>query len=63
LGFSFVLLKKRAFDTTTEEIYLRTGSNGNFVRFRDKAKLRDALVKDMLFADNAGIANNTQQEL
>ena len=63
LGFNFGLLLKHVFDTTREGIYLHTRSYGKVARFRAKAKLRDALVTDVLFADDAGVANNTQREL
>ena len=55
-GILFGRLLKHAFDTTTEVIYLRTRSDGrlfNLARLRAKTKVREVLVRDMLFADDA----------
>ena len=65
-GMFFSLLLKRAFDTTTEGIYMRTRSDGmlfNLAGLRAKTKVHEALVRDMLFTDNAAVATHTQQEL
>ena len=56
-GIFFGLLLKHAFDTT-EGIYLRTRSDGrlfNLARLRAKSKVRDVLIRDMLFADEAAV--------
>ena len=55
-GIFFGLLLKQAFDTTTEGIYLRTRSDGrlfNLARLRAKTKVREVIIRDMLFADDA----------
>ena len=66
-GISFGLLLKNAFDTTTEGIiYLRTRSNGrlfNLARLRAKTKVREVLIRDMLFADAAAVVAHTQDDL
>ena len=65
-GIFFVLLLKHAFGTTTEGIYLRTRSDGrlfNLARLRAKTKVRDVLIRDMLFADDAEDVGHTQEEL
>ena len=65
-GIFFGLLLKHAFDTTTEGIYLRTRSDGrlfNLARLRAKTKVREVLIRDMLFADDAAVATHTQKEL
>ena len=65
LAFSLALLK-HAFDTTTEGIYLRTRSDGrlfNLARIRAKTKVREVLIRDMLFADDAAVVAHTQDDL
>ena len=65
-GIFFTLLLKHAFGTSKEATYLRTGSDGrlfNLARLRAKTKVRDALIRDMLFADDAAVSSHTQQEL
>ena len=65
-GIFFGLLLKHAFDTTTEGIYLRTRSDGrlvNLARLRAKTKVREVLIRDMLFADDAAVVAHTQEEL
>ena len=62
----FGLLLKHAFDTTTEGFYLRTRSDGrlfNLARLRAKTKIREVLIRDMLFADDAAVVAHTQEEL
>ena len=49
-GIFFALNPKRAFDTTTDGIYLRARSDDrlfNAARLRTKTKVREALVRDM----------------
>ena len=65
-GIFFGLLLKHAFDTTTEGIYLRTRSDGrlfNLARLRAKTKVREVLIRDMLFADDAAVVAHTQDDL
>ena len=65
-GIFFGLLLKHAFDTTTEVIYLRTRSDGrlvNLARIRAKTKVREVLIRDMLFVDDAAVVAHTQEEL
>ena len=65
-GIFFASLLKHAFDTSKEGIYLHTRSDGrlfNLARLRAKTKVREALIRDMLFADDAAISSHTQQEL
>ena len=60
------MLLKHAFDITTEEIYLRTRSDGrlfNLARLRAKTKVRKVLIRDMLFADDAAVVTHTQEDL
>ena len=45
---------------------MRTRSDGklfNLGRLRAKTKVREALIRDMLFADDAAVTTHTQQEL
>ena len=65
-GTFFALLLKHAFGTSEEGIYLHTRSDGrlfNLAGLRAKTKVREALIRDMLFADDAAISSHTQQEL
>ena len=59
------LIYKAAF-VNFEWIYLHARSDGmlfNLTRLRAKTKVRDALVRDMLLADDAAVASHTQHEL
>ena len=65
-GIFFGLLLKHAFDKTTEGMYLRTRSEDrlfNLARLRAKTKLREVLIRDMLFADDAAVVAHAQEEL
>ena len=65
-GIFFALLLRHAFGTASKGICLRTRSDGrlfNLGRLRAKTKVREALIKDMLFADDAAVTTHTQQEL
>ncbi|XP_066294595.1 uncharacterized protein [Branchiostoma lanceolatum] len=65
-GIFFALLLKQAFGTATEGIYLRTRSDGrlfNLNRLKAKTKVREALIRDLLFADDTGLAAHTEQGL
>ena len=62
-GIVFALLLRHAFGTASEGICLRTRSDGrlfNLGLLRVKTKVREALVRDMLFA---AVTTHTQQEL
>ena len=64
--FDGFLLLKHAFGTSKEGIYLHTRSDGrlfNLACLRAKTKVHEALIRDMLFADDAAIGSHTQQEL
>ena len=65
-GIFFALLLRHAFGTAQEAIYLRTRSDGrlfNLARLKARTKVREALIRDMLFADDAAVATHTQREL
>lgn len=65
-GIFFALVLKHAFGSATEGIYLRTRSDGrlfNLSRLKAKTKVREVLIRDMLFADDAAVASHTQHEL
>ena len=65
-GIFFALLLRYAFGTESEGICLWTRSDGrlfNLGRLRAKTKVREALIRDMLFDDDAGVTAHTQQEL
>ena len=62
--FSMVL--KHAFGTSTEGVYLHTRSDGrlfNLPRLRAKTKIREVLIRDLLFADDAAVTSHTEQDL
>ena len=62
--FSMVL--KHAFGTSTEGVYLHTRSDGrlfNLARLRAKTKIREVLIRDLLFADDAAVTSHTEQDL
>ena len=66
LGIFFALLLRHAFGTASEGICLRTRSDGrlsNLGCLRAKTKVREVLIRDVLFADDATVTTHTQQEL
>ncbi|XP_076065031.1 uncharacterized protein LOC143039064 [Oratosquilla oratoria] len=65
-GIFFALLLRHAFGTAQEGIYLRTRSDGRFfnlAHLKARTKVRETLIRDMLFADDAAVATHTQREL
>ena len=66
-GIFFALLLRHAFfGTALEGICLGTRLDGrlfNLGRLRAKTKVHEALIRDMLFADDAAATTRTQQEL
>ena len=65
-GIFFALLLRHAFGTASEGICLRTRSDGrlfNLGRLRAKINVREALIRDMLFVDDASVTTHTQQAL
>ena len=65
-GIFFAELLKHAFGTAKEGVYLHTRSDGrlfNLARLRAKTKVREVLIRDMLFADDAAVATHTQAQL
>ena len=62
-GIFFSLLRKHAFGTSTEGVYMHTRSDGklyNIARLRAKTKIYKTTIRDMLFADDAAVTVNTQ---
>ena len=65
-GIFFALLLRHTFGTAQEGIYLWTGSDGslfNLAHLKVRTKVRQALIRDMLFADDAAVVTQTQREL
>ena len=65
-GIFFALLLGHAFGTAQGGIYLRTRSDGrlfNLAHLKARTKVCEALIRDMLFADDAAVATHTQREL
>ena len=54
-GIFFALLLKQVFGISREGIYLHTRSDGrlfNLACLRARTKIREAIIRDMMFADN-----------
>ena len=65
-GIFFTLLLRHAFGTAQEGIYLQTRSDGslfNLACLKVRTKVCKALIRDMLFADDAAVITHTQREL
>lgn len=65
-GIFFSLLLRHAFGTSTEGVYLHTRTDGklfSLARLRSKTKVRETLIRDMLFADDAAVTSHTEQQL
>ncbi|XP_047485900.1 uncharacterized protein LOC125036983 [Penaeus chinensis] len=65
-GIFFALVLRHAFSASQDGIYLRTRSDSrlfNLARLRAKTKVREAIIRDLLFADDAVVAAHTQEEL
>ena len=65
-GIFFALLLRHAFGTAQEGIYLQTRSDGslfNLAHLKVRTKVCEALIRDMLFADDATVMTHTQREL
>ena len=59
------MLLKHAFGAVIEGIFLRTRSDGrlfNLSRFRARTNVREAMIIEMLFADDAANAAHTEGE-
>ena len=66
LWYLFSMLLKHAFGDTKEGVFLRARSDGrlfNLDRLRAKTKVIQALIRDLLFADDAAIATHSENEL
>ena len=65
-GIFFALLLRHAFGTAQEGIYLQTRSDGslfNLAHLKARTKVHEALIRDMLFADDTTVMTHTQREL
>ena len=65
-GIFCALLLRHAFGTAQEGIYLQTRSDGslfNLAHLKARTKVCKALIRDMLFADDAAVMTHTQREL
>ena len=65
-GIFFTLLLRQAFGTAQEGIYLQTRSDGslfNLAHLKARTKVYEALIRDMLFGDDAAVVTHTQREL
>ena len=65
-GIFFALLLRHTFGTAQEGIYLWTRSDGslfNLACLKARTKVCKALIRDMLFADDATVVTHTQREL
>ena len=62
----FSLLLCYAFGESEDGIFLHTRSDGNLfnlARLRAKTKVRRALIREMLFADDAALTAHTEEAL
>ena len=65
-GIYFAVMLKQAFGSSTEGVYLRTISDGKLFslsRLRAKTKVREVLIRDMLFADDAALVAHSVEQL
>ena len=65
-GIFFSLLLSHAFSESEDGVFLHTRPDGklfNLSRLRAKTKVCQLLVREMLFADDAGLASHTQKGL
>ena len=65
-GIFFSMLLHYAFNDSTEGIYLRTRSDGslfNLARLKAKTLVRNVLVRELLFADDAALVSHTEDGL
>ena len=65
-GIFFAVMLRQAFGGSTDGIYLNTRSDGklfNPSRLKAKTKVRETLIRDMLFADDAALVSHTEPQL
>ena len=65
-GIFFSVVLSSAFGTSEEGVYIRTRSDGklfNLARLRAKTKVRNVLIRELLFADDAALLSHTQSGL
>ena len=63
-GIYFAVMLKHAFRTSTDEIYLHTRSDGerySLSRLKAKTKIREVLIRDILFADAAALIAHKEE--
>ena len=59
-------LLRQAFGKTTEGVYLHTRTYGNLFnlsRLKAKTKVKQFVIRDMLFADDAAVVAHSQEHL
>ena len=63
----FSMMLSYAFKTSTEGVYLHTtradGKLFNLARLRAKTKVRHAVIREMLFADDAALVTHTMKDM
>ena len=65
-GIFFALLLRHAFGTAQEGIYLQTRSDSSLFSLaclKARTKVHEAIIRDMLFADDAAVLTHTEREL
>ncbi|XP_047475415.1 uncharacterized protein LOC125029522 [Penaeus chinensis] len=65
-GIFFSMLLQYAFKDCSEGVYIHTRADGkllNIARLRAKTKVREVLIREMLFADDAALASHTEEGL
>ncbi|XP_047490913.1 uncharacterized protein LOC125040403 [Penaeus chinensis] len=65
-GIFFSMLLQYAFKDCSEGVYIHTRADGKLLyiaRLRAKTKVREVLIREMLFADDAALASHTEEGL
>jgi len=65
-GIFFAIMLKHAFGTSVEGVFVRTRSDGklfNLSRLRTKTKVRQTIIRDLLFASDVALASCPGQQL
>lgn len=65
-GIFFVVTLKHALELSTDGVNLSTRSDGKLFsmsRLKAKTNIREALIRDMLFADDAAVVSHSEEQL
>lgn len=65
-GIFFALLFKHTFNSATDRIYVHSRFDGNLynvARMKAKTKMKEIIIRDMLYAEDAAISTHSEEEL